>query len=92
MHRGCILAEGTLEELQDRHEQPDLEDWFFPIDFPARRAATGASGAPVIGQLKSARHELAQRLVDHVSRNSRPVFRDRRTLFMIAVLRFYSIP
>ena len=31
MHRGDILAEGTLDELQDRHEQHDLEELFFQL-------------------------------------------------------------
>ncbi len=31
MHRGRILAEGTLEELRDRHAQRDLEELFFQL-------------------------------------------------------------
>lgn len=31
MHRGQILAEGTLEELRDRHHQRDLEELFFQL-------------------------------------------------------------
>jgi len=31
MHRGRILAEGTLGEVRDRHEQPDLEELFFQL-------------------------------------------------------------
>ena len=31
MHRGHILAEGTLEELRDRHHQRDLEELFFQL-------------------------------------------------------------
>lgn len=31
MHRGYILAEGTLEELQQRHEEQDLEELFFRL-------------------------------------------------------------
>ena len=31
MHRGHILAEGTLEELRDRHDQRDLEELFFQL-------------------------------------------------------------
>jgi len=31
MHRGHILAEGTLEELHDRHEERDLEELFFQL-------------------------------------------------------------
>ena len=31
MHRGNILAEGTLEELQDQHEERDLEELFFQL-------------------------------------------------------------
>ncbi len=31
VHRGAILAEGTLAELQDKHEQHDLEELFFQL-------------------------------------------------------------
>jgi sodium transport system ATP-binding protein len=31
MHRGQILAEGTLEELRDLHHQRDLEELFFQL-------------------------------------------------------------
>jgi sodium transport system ATP-binding protein len=31
MHRGRILAEGTLEELRDRHEERDLEELFYQL-------------------------------------------------------------
>lgn len=31
IHRGRVLAEGTLEELRDRHEQRDLEELFFQL-------------------------------------------------------------
>jgi sodium transport system ATP-binding protein len=31
MHRGCILAEGTLDELRDQHEERDLEELFFQL-------------------------------------------------------------
>ena len=31
LHRGHFLAEGTLAELVDRHEEPDLEELFFRL-------------------------------------------------------------
>ncbi len=31
LHRGHILAEGTLEELRDQHHQRDLEELFFQL-------------------------------------------------------------
>lgn len=31
VHRGHLLAEGTLEELRSRHRQPDLEELFFQL-------------------------------------------------------------
>lgn len=31
IHRGRVLAEGTLDELRDRHEQRDLEELFFQL-------------------------------------------------------------
>ncbi|MEN6451938.1 MAG: ATP-binding cassette domain-containing protein [Thermoguttaceae bacterium] len=31
IHRGCVLAEGTLEELRNRYGEPDLEELFFQL-------------------------------------------------------------
>ena len=31
VHRGHILAEGTLEELRDQHHERDLEELFFQL-------------------------------------------------------------
>jgi len=31
MHHGRLLAEGTMEELRERHGQPDLEELFFEL-------------------------------------------------------------
>ena len=31
VHRGSILAEGTIDELRQRHAEPDLEDLFFKL-------------------------------------------------------------
>jgi sodium transport system ATP-binding protein len=31
MHRGHILAEGTLDELRERHAEHDLEELFFRL-------------------------------------------------------------
>jgi sodium transport system ATP-binding protein len=31
LHRGSILAEGTLEEIRDRHGESDLEELFFQL-------------------------------------------------------------
>jgi sodium transport system ATP-binding protein len=31
MHRGRILAEGSLEQLRDRHDERDLEEMFFQL-------------------------------------------------------------
>jgi sodium transport system ATP-binding protein len=33
LHRGHILAEGTLEELRDMHHESDLEELFFQLIF-----------------------------------------------------------
>jgi sodium transport system ATP-binding protein len=45
MHRGQILAEGTLEELRDLHHQRDLEELFFQLISHHDEAACG----PVAG-------------------------------------------
>ena len=29
MHRGRVLAEGSLDELREQHDEPDLEELFF---------------------------------------------------------------
>ena len=54
MHRGRILAEGSLEELCDRHKQHKLEDVFFQLisDYEANAGAvqgseTGSMEEPV---------------------------------------------
>ncbi len=31
MHRGNILAEGSIDELRDQHEEHDLEELFFQL-------------------------------------------------------------
>ncbi len=31
LHRGSLLAEGTLAELRDRHQEHDLEELFFQL-------------------------------------------------------------
>ena len=31
LHRGHVLAEGTLEDLRDRYHEPDLEELFFQL-------------------------------------------------------------
>ena len=41
MHRGQILAEGTLDELRDQHEERDLEELFFQL-IPATRRSTAS--------------------------------------------------
>jgi sodium transport system ATP-binding protein len=45
VHRGHILAEGTLDELRDRHDQRDLEELFFQLisQHDERERATGAA-------------------------------------------------
>jgi sodium transport system ATP-binding protein len=43
IHRGRILAEGTLPELADRYRQPDVEELFF--DLIQRREEEVASEA-----------------------------------------------
>ena len=41
MHRGYILAEGSLEEVRDRHHQRDLEELFFQLISQHDEAACG---------------------------------------------------
>ena len=46
MYRGHILAEGTLEELRERHRERDLEELFFRLisEHDLRREADAAAG------------------------------------------------
>ena len=80
MYRGQILAEGTLEEMRDRHQQPDLEELFFQL---ISRHDAAAASLPA--------HEPANvKLI--LVREIRDQLRDRRTLFMIAVLPLLLYP
>jgi sodium transport system ATP-binding protein len=47
IHRGSILAEGTLEELQERHRERDLEELFFQL-ISKHDEALHASAIPTI--------------------------------------------
>jgi sodium transport system ATP-binding protein len=48
MHRGHILAEGTLAELTDRHHESDLEELFFSLisDHDGRSPPQGQGDSP----------------------------------------------
>ncbi len=48
MHRGRILAEGTVDELRQRHEEGDLEELFFQLisRYDASRLAAAATSGP----------------------------------------------
>ena len=48
IHRGDVLAEGTLEELRDRHDERDLEELFFQLISQHDEAHP-----PVVGELAS---------------------------------------
>jgi sodium transport system ATP-binding protein len=45
MHHGCILAEGTLEELRVQHDERDLEELFFQLiwNHQAQHSTGGAT-------------------------------------------------
>ncbi len=45
VHRGRILAEGTLEEIRDRHHQRDLEELFFQLISTYDASAQGLAAA-----------------------------------------------
>ena len=47
MHRGHILAEGTLAELCDRHEEGDLEELFFQLISRHDEQLAQSAAAPV---------------------------------------------
>jgi sodium transport system ATP-binding protein len=49
MHRGRILAEGTLEELRDQHHQRDLEELFFQLisHYDEQPNSTACGFAPI---------------------------------------------
>jgi len=57
LHRGTILAEGTLEELLDRHHERDLEELFFRlISEHDRRLAAQEAQQPVGASLAGNGH------------------------------------
>jgi sodium transport system ATP-binding protein len=51
LHRGRILAEGTLEEMRDRHHERDLEEIFFQLISQHDEA---------VGQVANLSHEVGQ--------------------------------
>jgi len=48
IHRGHVLAEGTLDKLRDRHHQRDLEELFFQLI-----SQHDAAHPPAVGELAS---------------------------------------
>jgi sodium transport system ATP-binding protein len=58
IHRGHLLAEGTLEEVRDRHHEKDLEELFFQLisRHDARHPAPGGTSqgdSPIFVERKS---------------------------------------
>jgi sodium transport system ATP-binding protein len=51
IHRGQILADGTLEELRDLHQQRDLEELFFQLISRHDEAHPPPAAAPQPGRL-----------------------------------------
>ena len=49
MHHGRILAEGTLDELREEHQQPDLEELFFQLIKQQMERAEAAGRAAARG-------------------------------------------
>ncbi len=43
MHRGRILAEGTIEQLADEHDEPDLEELFYQLVANAEKELTDSN-------------------------------------------------
>ena len=89
IHRGSILAEGTLEELRERHQEHDLEELFFRLitehDEALQPAQTTSRGW-MTGGMNWRNIKLI------FLREVRDQLRDRRTLFMIAVLPMLLYP
>jgi sodium transport system ATP-binding protein len=48
LHRGHILAEGTLEELRDLHHERDLEELFFRLISEHDEGLPGHDGAQMV--------------------------------------------
>ena len=80
LHRGQVLAEGTLEELRDRHHQRDLEELFFQLISQHDDQQDDSRLRLRTEQMKLSNVKLI------LCREIRDQLRDRRTLFMIAVL------
>jgi len=67
MYRGHLLAEGTLEELRERHQEHDLEELFFRLISEHERLRHEAGEAPdehvdraVAEELRSGRFKLGR--------------------------------
>ena len=89
MHRGHILAEGTLEELRQEHGENDLEEIFFQLI--SRHEASARSRPPNTTWFDRATMNFTNvRLI--LAREVRDQLRDRRTLFMIFVLPILLYP
>ena len=89
MHRGQILAEGTLEELRAEHGEDDLEELFFQLisrheQSAARRQTSTTWFDWATMNFRNVRLILAREVRDQL--------RDRRTLFMIFVLPILLYP
>jgi sodium transport system ATP-binding protein len=56
MHRGHILAEGSLDEVRDRHHQRDLEELFFQL-ISQHDEADGSASVPPTLQRTDDMHE-----------------------------------
>ena len=89
MHRGHILAEGTLDELRDQHEERDLEELFFQL---ISRHNQSLSPSPRILTPRPLPHMNWRNIRLIYAREIRDQLRDRRTLFMIAVLPLLLYP
>jgi sodium transport system ATP-binding protein len=67
MHRGHILAEGTLDELRDRHAEHDLEELFFRLISEHDAASTDARRSDETGEATAEVERLSERTVREVS-------------------------
>ncbi len=95
MHRGQILAEGTLDELRDQHGEHDLEELFFQLisrHDEQHRAELSLDVRRTDHQSPTFRRMKLSNVNLIFMREVRDQLRDRRTLFMIFVLPMLLYP
>ena len=94
IHKGRILAQGTLAELAAQYDQPDVEELFFELiqqhDQSLRRLGGGRRSDVLIPRILTFMNWRNVKLI--FWREVSDQLRDRRTLFMVVLLPLLLYP